>query len=232
MGAYRTITPLAAATLAVGLAAPAGALEIKSSDVHAMGYPTTEAIAYMGDLLSQWTNGRLTIKIFHSMQLGGEKEALEQVQLGALEMTRVSVGVVGPIVDEFNAFNLPYLFENVEHMHRVVDGEIGQALLNKLEAGGLIGLGYMDAGSRSFYNNKHPIEIGGRSARAEDPGDAEPDLRRHGDRDGRPTASRSPSTSSTPRCRPGWSTAPRTIRRATPPRTTSRSPNTIRWMST
>jgi tripartite ATP-independent transporter DctP family solute receptor len=158
MGAYRTLAPLAAATLAVSVAAPADALEIKSSDVHAMGYPTTEAIAYMGDLLSQWTNGRLTIKIFHSMQLGGEKEALEQVQLGALEMTRVSVGVVGPIVDEFNAFNLPYLFESVEHMHRVVDGEIGQALLNKLEAGGLIGLGYMDAGSRSFYNNKHPIE--------------------------------------------------------------------------
>ena len=91
------------------------------------------------------------------MQLGGEKEALEQVQVGALEMTRVSVGVVGPIVDDFNAFNLPYVFRSVDHMHKVVDGEIGTELLNKLEAGGLIGLGYMDAGSRSFYNAKRPI---------------------------------------------------------------------------
>jgi tripartite ATP-independent transporter DctP family solute receptor len=112
----------------------------------------------MGNLLEAWTNGRIKIEIFHSMQLGGEKEALEQVQVGALEMTRVSVGVVGPIVDDFNAFNLPYVFRSVDHMHKVVDGEIGTDLLNKLEAGGLIGLGYMDAGSRSFYNAKRPIK--------------------------------------------------------------------------
>ncbi len=138
-------------------AGTASALDIKSSDVHPMGYPTTDAIQYMGELLNTWTSGRINIQIFHSMQLGGEKEALEQVQLGALEMTRVSVGVVGPIVEEFNAFNLPYFFRSTDHMHKVVDGEIGTDLLNKLEAGGLIGLGYMDAGSRSFYNNVRPI---------------------------------------------------------------------------
>lgn len=146
-----------ATALTAAVSLPASALEIKSSDVHGPDYPTVAAVRYMGDLLSNWTNGRITIEIFDSMQLGGEKEALEQVQVGALEMTRVSVGVVGPIVDEFNAFNLPYLFESVEHMHHVVDGEIGQELLNKLEAGGLIGLGYMDAGSRSFYNSERPI---------------------------------------------------------------------------
>jgi tripartite ATP-independent transporter DctP family solute receptor len=146
----------AAAFLALPLAAPQ-ALEIKSSDVHPMGYPTTDAIEYMGKLLNDWSNGRLNIKIFHSMQLGGEKEALEQVQIGALEMTRVSVGVVGPIVPDFNAFNLPYFFRSVEHMHKVTEGEIGTELLAKLEAGGLIGLGYMDAGSRSFYNKVKPI---------------------------------------------------------------------------
>ena len=150
-----------AASLVAGavLAAPAvHALEIKSSDVHPMGYPTTDAIEYMGSLLNSWTSGRMSIKIFHSMQLGGEKEALEQVQVGALEMTRVSVGVVGPIVGEFDAFNLPYFFKSVDHMHKVVDGEIGTELLNKLEKGGLIGLGYMDAGSRSFYNSVRPVK--------------------------------------------------------------------------
>jgi tripartite ATP-independent transporter DctP family solute receptor len=157
MGVHRLVPLAAAAGLATTLASPAGALEIKSSDVHGPDYPTVAAIQYMGDLLNKWTNGRITMNIFHSMQLGGEKEALEQVQVGALEMTRVSVGVVGPIVDEFNAFNLPYLFESVEHMHDVVDGEIGQELLDQLEAGGLIGLGYMDAGARSFYNGERPI---------------------------------------------------------------------------
>lgn len=152
------------ATLALGALAtvtaigPADALEIKSSDVHAMGYPTTDAIQFMGEWLSEKTDGELTINIFHSMQLGGEKEALEQVQLGALEMTRVSVGVVGPIVDDFNAFNLPYVFRSIDHMRNVVDGEIGQELLAGLEAGGLIGLGFMDAGARSFYNKEKPIK--------------------------------------------------------------------------
>ncbi len=136
----------------------AEALEIKSSDVHAMGYPTTDAIQYMGEWLSEQTDGRINITIYHSMQLGGEKEALEQVQLGALEMTRVSVGVVGPIVDDFNAFNLPYVFRSIDHMRNVVDGEIGQELLARLEAGELIGLGFMDAGARSFYNKIKPIQ--------------------------------------------------------------------------
>ncbi len=156
LGSLRRLA--AGAALTAVMALPASALEIKSSDVHPMGYPTTDAIEYMGKLLSDWTNGRITIKIFHSMQLGGEKEALEQAQVGALEMTRVSVGVVGPIVEEFNAFNLPYFFHSLDHMHKVVDGDIGQGLLQKLEKGGLIGLGYMDAGSRSFYNKVKPIE--------------------------------------------------------------------------
>lgn len=160
MNAIRCHLAAAAAATAMTFAAVSGAkaLEIKSSDVHPMGYPTTEAIKYMGDLLETWTAGRMKTKIFHSMQLGGEKEALEQVQIGALEMTRVSVGVVGPIVEDFNAFNLPYFFRSTDHMHKVVDGEIGTELLNKLEKGGLIGLGYMDAGSRSFYNKERPIK--------------------------------------------------------------------------
>lgn len=143
--------------LTVAFSSPSEALEIKSSDVHAMGYPTTDAIQFMGEWLSEQTDGELEVTIYHSMQLGGEKEALEQVQLGALEMTRVSVGVVGPIVDDFNAFNLPYVFRSIDHMHHVVDGEIGQELLAGLEAGELIGLGFMDAGARSFYNKERPI---------------------------------------------------------------------------
>ncbi len=166
-------------------AAPALSLEIKTSDVHGEGYPTTEAIKYMGDLLSQWTNGRITVNLFPSMQLGGEKEALEQVQLGALEMTRVSVGVVGPIVDDFNVFNLPYVFRSLDQQHTVVDGEIGTRPARQARPAGLIGLGYMDAGSRSFYVKGKPIEKPERPRRHEDPRHAESDVRRHGQRHGR-----------------------------------------------
>ena len=157
MDMRKLLVPAMVGALVLGSLSTVSALEIKSSDVHPMDYPTVQAITYMGDLLNQWTNGRITIKVFPSMQLGGEKEALEQCQLGALEMTRVSVGVVGPIVKEFDAFNLPYFFRSVEHMQKVVDGEIGTELLDKLSAGGLIGLGYMDAGSRSFFNKFKPI---------------------------------------------------------------------------
>ena len=73
----KLIATAAAAAAAISLSFPASALVIKSSDVHPMGYPTTDAIEYMGQLLDSWTGGRLTIKIFHSMQLGGEKEDLD-----------------------------------------------------------------------------------------------------------------------------------------------------------
>ena len=134
MIALRTLVvgPALATVMSLAWAASAPALEIKTSDVHGEGYPTTEAIKYMGELLSKWTGGRYSVNLFPNMQLGGEKEALEQVQLGALEMTRVSVGVVGPIVDDFNVFNLPYVFKNLDQQHTVVDGEIGTGLLNKL----------------------------------------------------------------------------------------------------
>ena len=143
--------------LAGGPAIAQQSLVIKASDVHAMDYPTVQAIVEMGQKLEKATNGRLSIKMFPSMQLGGEKEALEQVQVGALGMTRVSVGVVGPIVDDLNVFNMPYLFRSIAHMDKVLDGPIGDELLAKLTKGNLIGLGWMDAGARSFYDSKRPI---------------------------------------------------------------------------
>jgi tripartite ATP-independent transporter DctP family solute receptor len=153
-------TASAAAAFAGALTAMSGsasALEIKAADVHGPGYPTVAAMEYMGELLSEWTDGRITVTVYGNMQLGGEKEYLEQAQLGALEIARVSNGVIGPLVDDFNAFNLPYVFRGVDHMHKVLDGPIGQDLLLKLEDSGLIALGYMDAGSRSFYNDVRPI---------------------------------------------------------------------------
>jgi tripartite ATP-independent transporter DctP family solute receptor len=135
-------------------------LELKASDVHPAGYPTVVAVENFGKKLEQATNGRISVKMFPSMQLGGEKEAIEQAQIGAIQLARVSVGALGPVIDELNVFNMPFLFRNTAHMQQVVDGPIGQELLDKItnnQKAGLVGLCWMDAGARSMYDTKKPI---------------------------------------------------------------------------
>ena len=128
----------------------------KAADVHPLGYPTIEAIISMGRKLEKETNGRISIQMYHSMQLGGEKEMIEQAQVGALQIARVSVGALGPVVDELNVFNLPFMFRNEDHMRMVIDGPIGAELLDKVSASSarLIGLGWMDGGTRNVYTSK------------------------------------------------------------------------------
>ena len=133
---------------------------LKASDVHPAGYPTVVAVEDLGKKLEKATNGRLSVAMYPSMQLGGEKEAIEQAQVGAIAFARVSVGALGPVIDELNVFNLPYVFRNTTHMQHVIDGPIGQDLLDKVtnSGKGLIGLCWMDAGARNFYNTKKPIK--------------------------------------------------------------------------
>jgi tripartite ATP-independent transporter DctP family solute receptor len=136
-------------------------LVLKSSDVHPAGYPTVVAVENLGKKLDQATNGRLSVQMFAAMQLGGEKEAIEQAQIGALAMARVSVGALGPVVDALNVINLPFLFRNTAHMQKVIDGPIGQELLDAVTndpKAGLVGLCWMDAGARSVYDTKRPIQ--------------------------------------------------------------------------
>ena len=136
-------------------------LVLKASDVHPEGYPTVQAVENMGKKLEAATGGRLSIQMYASMQLGGEKEAIEQAQVGALQLARVSVGALGPVVDDLNVFNLPFLFRNTAHMDEVIDGPIGQELLDKVTDNPnthLVGLAFMDAGARNLYDTKKPIK--------------------------------------------------------------------------
>jgi len=129
----------------------------KASDVHPIGYPTVEAIQRMGKKLEAATNGRISIQMFPSMQLGGEKEMIEQAQVGALQIARISVGAMGPVVDDLNVFNMPFVFRDEAHMRKVIDGPIGQELLDRVSnspQSKLIVLGWMDAGTRNVYSNK------------------------------------------------------------------------------
>jgi tripartite ATP-independent transporter DctP family solute receptor len=129
---------------------------IKATDVHPLGYPTVEAIVRMGAKLEKATSGRLSIQMFPSMQLGGEKEMIEQAQVGALQIARISVGPMGPIVDELNVFNMPFVFKDEAQMRKVIDGPIGAEMLDKLSnsSARLIALGWMDAGTRNVYSDK------------------------------------------------------------------------------
>jgi len=152
----------AAAAASVALwAVPSGALAQKqvwkASDVHPLGYPTVEAIQRMGKKLEAQTSGRISIQMFPSMQLGGEKEMIEQAQVGALQIARISVGAMGPVVDDLNVFNLPFVFRDEAHMRKVIDGPIGRDLLDRVSkapTSRLIVLGWMDAGTRNVYANK------------------------------------------------------------------------------
>jgi tripartite ATP-independent transporter DctP family solute receptor len=157
----------AATTLALsGLSGmtPASAqakMVMKAADVHPTGYPTVEAVEQMGKKLSAATNGRLSIQMFPSMQLGGEKEMIEQAQVGALQYARISTGPVGTIVDDLNVFNLPFVFRDVAHMRKVVDGPIGDELLKAIGDNPktqLIGLAWMDSGARNFYNKVRDVK--------------------------------------------------------------------------
>ena len=133
----------------------------KASDVHPAGYPTVTATENLGKKLDAATQGRLSLQMYPSMQLGGEKETIEQTQIGAIQLTRVSVGALGPVVDDLNVLNMPFLFKSTAHSQKVLDGEIGAELLGKVAANanaGLVGLCWMDAGARSFYNTKKPIQ--------------------------------------------------------------------------
>ena len=141
------------------LAIPALAQELilRSSDTHPDGYPTVEAVKYMGELISERTDGRIAVEVYHSAQLGEEADTIEQTRFGVIDMNRISIGPFNNLIPETAIVSLPYIFRDVEHMHKVMDGEIGEEILAAFEAHDLIGLAYYDGGARSFYNREKPI---------------------------------------------------------------------------
>lgn len=149
-----------ALALSAAMVVAAGACEktLRSAETHPDGYPTNEAVKAMGKMVEQRTGGRLCIEVFPSSQLGEEKDTIEQTQFGVIDMNRTSLGPYNNIIPETQIPSLPYIFRSVDHMHHVVDGPIGQEILDAFTAHDLIGLAFYDSGSRSFYNSKHPIK--------------------------------------------------------------------------
>jgi len=152
----RTILSVCSAALFAGASVSVMAETFKAADVHPEGYPNVVAMEHMGKKLEAATNGRLSIKMFPNGTLGSEKEVIEQAQVGALQIVRISLGAVGPVVPDVNVFNMPFVFRDEAHMRKVIDGPIGDEILAKVTASpaGLVGLGWMDAGTRNLYTKK------------------------------------------------------------------------------
>jgi len=165
-------TLIALGALAALSAAPAFAQNIvlKATDTHPAGYPTVVAVENMGKRLEAATNGRIKVQMFPGAVLGQEKEVVEQTQLGAIQIARISLGVIGPVVPDVDVFNMPFVFRSIDHMRAVIDGPIGDELLAKVSASPakLIGLGWMDGGARNLYTKKpvhKPADLAGQKVR-------------------------------------------------------------------
>lgn len=126
------------------------------AETHPPDYPTTLGDKKFAELVHEKSGGRIKIDVFPSAQLGEEKAAIEQVQLGAIEFARVSSGALAGFSKDYGVFSLPYIFDSQEHMWKFLKSEDGEKLLNSLEASKMKGLAYYDPGARSFYT-KDPI---------------------------------------------------------------------------
>jgi tripartite ATP-independent transporter DctP family solute receptor len=155
----RMFKALLVSALAAFVAGPALAqITLRSADIHPDGYPTVEAVIYAGKLLEERTGGRVKIQMFNNRQLGEEKDTIEQTRFGVIDMNRVNTAPFNNLVPETQVLGLPFLFRDVDHMHKVVDGEIGEEILKAFEPHGLVGLAFYDSGARSFYTTKKPIK--------------------------------------------------------------------------
>jgi tripartite ATP-independent transporter DctP family solute receptor len=165
------MTASALATLALTLPLGAAAQTVlKAADVHPPGYPTVVATENMGKKLEAATNGKFKMQMFPGSVLGDEKTMIEQTQIGAINVLRTSLGPVGAVVPDVNVFNMPFVFRNEAHMRAVIDGSIGQEILDKISnsPARLVALAWMDGGSRSLYTKKAvrtPADLKGQKVR-------------------------------------------------------------------
>ena len=147
----KTLLALAAAALCFS----AQAIELRSADVHnSDDYPTVAAVKHMSQELAKQSNGKYTIKVFNKSALGSEKETLDQVKIGALDMNRVNISSLNAICPKSLVPTMPFLFDSIDHMRKTLDGPIGEEILKGCESQGLVGLAFYDSGARSIYAKK------------------------------------------------------------------------------
>lgn len=146
---------LGAVALFVALTGQAASAEtLRLAHGLAENHPVHQAMQRFAELAQQKTKGEIEIKIFANGTLGGERETLEQVQNGVLELTKASASPLETFAPEYKVFNLPFVFRDKTHFFKVIDGPVGNTILASSKGRGFIGLTFYDAGARSFYAKK------------------------------------------------------------------------------
>ena len=123
-------------------------------------YPTTLGALEFARLVEERTDGKVVILVRHSGELGSEEEVLSQMYFGGIDFARVSLSAVSDEIPVLNVLQLPFLYEDAEHMWRILDGSVGADFLQVFQERNLVGLSWYDAGARCFYS-KTPIRSAG-----------------------------------------------------------------------
>jgi len=142
----------------MALATPSQARDFRSADIQPADYPTVAAVKFMGEQLSQQSGGKLGIKVYPNGALGNERDTIEQLKIGGLDMMRINVAPLNNVVPATIVPAQPFLFRSEEHMHSVLDGPVGDAILAAMEEQGMVGLAFYDSGARSLYSATKPVK--------------------------------------------------------------------------
>ena len=142
-----------ASAFAMG-AATVQARDFRSADVHPQDYPTVMTVKKIGEIVSQKTNGKYNIKVFGNSALGSEKDTVEQVKIGALDMVRVSTAAFHGIIPETMVPSFPFIFRDINHFRKAMAGPAGDKILAAFEKHGFVGLVMWESGARSIYGKK------------------------------------------------------------------------------
>src|SRR5215218_4355439 len=155
-GCRRLVAAVALAAVLISSGA-AGAREFRAADIQEDNYPTVQALRVLDQLVTQRTENRHSIRVFHSRQLGEESQTIEQTRVGAIDINRINVGAIGDAAPVLNVLASPFLFRSVNHLYKVIDGPIGEEILSAMEPYGFIGMGFYDSGARSLYTARQPV---------------------------------------------------------------------------
>jgi tripartite ATP-independent transporter DctP family solute receptor len=148
---------VAAAALVPWMATPGQAQEWRGWNIHVPDYPNSRGMDRFGELVMQRTNNRIRMRTYHNATLGQQDEAIQQMRLGTIDFANYNLSPFNNLAPSTNVVTLPFIFRDVPHLHRVMDGPVGEALAQDLEAIGIIALAWYDAGARSFYTRNRPI---------------------------------------------------------------------------
>ena len=132
-------------------------ISLKAYDSQPDGYPTVQALRQMAKLLDERSKGRIKLEVIPGGQLGGEKEAIEMTQSGAIAISRINSSPLVGFVPKMGVLSMPYVFRDIDHLYKVLDGPVGKDMFKELEKNNMVGLAFYDAGARSFYTKGKPI---------------------------------------------------------------------------